>query len=318
VFEPPADNGIRVDAGVASGDQVPPDYDSMIAKIIAHGPTRNDALARLAAALGDVVVAGPRVNTPFLKRLAEHPQFQAGRFDTGFIERHLAQLLHTDPDDEARAIARTVALLLARERRRLAEVAAALTPSRASWRDPWSADDGFALGAARTIALDIRVDGAARQATVTWGAGGAQVTVDGVTAPTPASGGELAKGARVGREGAAPERARPVEAAGGAVIVAGGRQIYVALRRLDALDALDLGADGVVRAPMNGKIVATFVEPGQRVKKGARIALMEAMKMEHSLTAPIDGIVREVAAVAGAQAVEGAVLARIEADGVKA
>jgi 3-methylcrotonyl-CoA carboxylase alpha subunit len=73
----------------------------------------------------------------------------------------------------------------------------------------------------------------------------------------------------------------------------------------------------VVRAPMNGKIVATFVEPGQRVKKGARIALMEAMKMEHSLTAPIDGIVSEVAAVAGAQAVEGAVLARIEADEMK-
>ena len=69
---------------------------------------------------------------------------------------------------------------------------------------------------------------------------------------------------------------------------------------------------------MNGKIVATFVEPGQRVKKGARIALMEAMKMEHSLTAPVDGIVKEVAAVAGTQAVEGTVVARIEADEVKA
>jgi 3-methylcrotonyl-CoA carboxylase alpha subunit len=113
-------------------------------------------------------------------------------------------------------------------------------------------------------------------------------------------------------------RGQLIEVAGGAVVVAGGRQFHVALRRQDTPDTRHFDGDGVVRAPMNGKIVATFVEPGQRVKKGARIALMEAMKMEHSLTAPVEGIVREVAAVAGAQAVEGAVLARIEADEVKA
>jgi 3-methylcrotonyl-CoA carboxylase alpha subunit len=105
-----------------------------------------------------------------------------------------------------------------------------------------------------------------------------------------------------------------IEVAGGAVAVAGGRQIHVALPRYDTVDARAMSNDGVVRAPMNGKIVATFVEPGQRVKKGARVALMEAMKMEHSLTAPVDGIVRDVPAVAGAQAVEGAVIARIEAE----
>src|SRR6266446_1807971 len=109
-------------------------------------------------------------------------------------------------------------------------------------------------------------------------------------------------------------RSQLIEVAGGAVVVAGARQFHVALRRHDAADDRHFGDDGVVRAPMNGKIVATFVEPGQRVKKGARIALMEAMKMEHSLTAPLDGVVTEVAAVPGAQAVEGAVLARIEAD----
>jgi 3-methylcrotonyl-CoA carboxylase alpha subunit len=120
-----------------------------------------------------------------------------------------------------------------------------------------------------------------------------------------------------GSEAAAPSRGQPIEVAGGAVVVAGARQFQVALRRRDTLDARHFGDDGAVRAPMNGKIVATFVEPGQRVEKGARIALMEAMKMEHSLTAPMDGIVREVAAVAGTQAVEGAVLARIEADEMK-
>jgi 3-methylcrotonyl-CoA carboxylase alpha subunit len=309
VFEPPSGDGIRVDAGVASGDAVPPDYDSMIAKIIVHASTRNDALARLAAALRDAVVAGPRVNTPFLAMLAAHPQFQAGRFDTGFIDRHLAELLHTDPDDEARAIARTAAFLLARERRRLAAAEAALAPLRAGWRDPWSADDGFSLGPPRVMALDILVDGAVRQAKVAWGTDGAHVTVDGMTvavAPQP------------GLAGDAPESrfhgSHVIEVAGGAVAVAGGRQIHVALPRADALDARQVSNDGVVRAPMNGKVIATFVEPGQRVKKGARVALMEAMKMEHSLTAPVDGVVREVAVAPGAQAVEGAIIARIEAE----
>ena len=318
VFEPPAGEGIRVDTGFASGDAVPPDYDPMIAKIIAQAPTRNEALARLAAALGDLVVAGLRVNAPFLKMLAEHPEFRAGRFDTGFIERHLAELVHSDPHQEALAIASAVALLVDRERRRIADgEAVRKSPSDAAWHDPWSADDGFALGPARTIALDVLVDGAARQATVTWGAGGAQVTVGGATAASCGAAPALAAG-RQGRrqdgEGAAPPRGRLVEVADGAVIVAGGRQIHVALRGLDALSAHDLGGDGVVRAPMNGKIIAVFAEPGQRVKKGVRIALMEAMKMEHSLTAPIDGIVTQVAAAAGTQATEGTVLARIEAE----
>ncbi len=310
-LELPVGEGIRVDAGVAPGDTVPPDYDPMIAKIIAHAPTRNEALDRLAVALRDTIVAGPRVNTPFLKALAEHPEFRAGRFDTGFIDRHLAELLYADPEDEAQAVAYAVAILLDRERRRAAGAEVVpKSPSHLAWRDPWSANDGFALGPARVIALNILVDGVARQARVAWGPGGVQVTVDGVPPhyPPPLAGG--------GREGAA--RSRVIEVADGAIVVSGGRQYHVALMRHDAPDGRHIGDDGVLRAPMNGKVVAVFVEPGQSVKKGARIALMEAMKMEHILTAPIDGIVKEVAAVAGAQAVEGAALARIEADEVKA
>jgi 3-methylcrotonyl-CoA carboxylase alpha subunit len=90
----------------------------------------------------------------------------------------------------------------------------------------------------------------------------------------------------------------------------------VALARHDAQDA-GRGGDDVVRAPMNGKIVAVLVEPGHKVKRGTRLVVMEAMKMEHSLTAPMDGTVAEVAAVAGAQATEGAALVRIAADAVE-
>jgi 3-methylcrotonyl-CoA carboxylase alpha subunit len=119
--------------------------------------------------------------------------------------------------------------------------------------------------------------------------------------------------------GVAPSASgRIIEMADGAVVITGGRQHHVALMRHDTLDPGQLGDDGVVRAPMNGRLVAVFVVPGQAVKKGARVALMEAMKMEHSLTAPMDGTVAEVAAVAGAQAIEGAALVRIEADEVEA
>jgi len=299
-LELPAGEGIRVDTGVALGDTVPPDYDPMIAKIIAHAPTRDEALDRLAGALRDAVVAGPRVNTRFLAALAGHPEFRGGRFDTGFIERHLDTLLRVNPEEASRAVAQTVATLLDRERARIAGADAAPKPlSQAAWRDPWSANDGFALGPARTIAVDILVDGAARQAIVAWGLDGAQVTIDGVTGGVASS---------------APGRV--IEVPDGALVVAGGRQYHVGLMRRDALDASHLGDDGVVRAPMNGRVVAVFVAPGQPVKRGARIALMEAMKMEHSLSAPMDGIVMEVAAVVGAQAVAGAALARIVADEV--
>ncbi len=143
--------------------------------------------------------------------------------------------------------------------------------------------------------LDIVVDGAPRQARVGWAADGAHVTIDGVGAA------------------ATPRPDRVVAVGDEVVVISNGRQRHVSLRRHDVLDAV-LDGDGTVAAPMNGKVIAVFVEPGQQVKKGARVALMEAMKMEHSLTAPIDGTVTEVAAVAGGQAVEGAALVRIEAD----
>jgi 3-methylcrotonyl-CoA carboxylase alpha subunit len=290
-LELPAGEGIRVDTGFAAGDVVVPDYDAMIAKVIAHAPSRGEALTRLAAALDATVVVGPRVNTPLLKALAEHPEFRAGRFDTGFIARHRAELLTVDPATAAQAIAAGVAALLARERARIAGTVRA-RPS--PWRDPWSADDGFTLGPPRMMPLDIVVDGVARTVKVAWGANGPRVEIDGTSIEVPAK-----EGIPVGE---------------GVVILKAGRQYHVALRHYDLDDAAQAGGDGTVRAPMNGRIVAVNVEPGQRVARGTRVALMEAMKMEHSLTAPIDGTVAEVTVVAGAQVVADAAVVRIAAD----
>jgi 3-methylcrotonyl-CoA carboxylase alpha subunit len=303
VLELPAGEGIRVDAGVAAGDTVPPDYDAMIAKVIAHGATRGEALIRLAAALGDTVVVGPQVNTAFLKALAEHAAFRAETFDTGFIETHLGELLATDPAARARAIAHAVMILLERERVRGArnnatrepEVARGQAP-RAAWRDPWAANDGFSLGAPRIMAVDIKVDGDTAWASVAWGPGGPRVTIDGATA-----------------DNTGPVVMARVIALDDGVIVVSGRPYHVALARHDTLYPGPVSGDGTVTAPMNGRIAAVLVEPGQHVAKGTRVAVMEAMKMEHNLTAPIDGTVSHVAAT-GAQVIAGAVVVRIEAD----
>jgi 3-methylcrotonyl-CoA carboxylase alpha subunit len=285
-LELPQGEGIRVDAGVAAGLVVPPDYDPMIAKVIAHGATRTEALDRLAAALGDTIVIGPRVNTALLGAIIAQPDFRAGRFDTGFIEQHLKELLATEPTEAAQAAADGVAFLLERERMRVGGASAA--DEAAPWRNPWSADDGFSLGPARVLGFDIVVDGVGRQALIAWGAGGPQVSVDGISAL---------------------RADRIIEMPDGVVVI-GSRPHHVAFKRPDTSGGAPAGED-TVRAPMNGRVIAVLVAPGQEVKRGARVAVMEAMKMEHSLTAPRDGTVAEVAA-AGAQVVEGAMVVRLE------
>jgi 3-methylcrotonyl-CoA carboxylase alpha subunit len=272
----------------------------MIAKIIAHASSRGEALDRLAVALRSTVVVGPRVNTPLLTALAEHPEFRAGCFDTGFIDRYRDDLLAADPAAAAQAIADGVAALLEQERARIA--GARVTTGRnqpSQWRNPWSANDGFSLGSQRAIPVDVVVDGVTRTVDVVWGSNGPRVTVDGP-------------------EGIAHDTAGSVvRVADGVVVLRSGRQYHVALKRFDAADAGSERGDGAVLAPMNGRIVAVLVVPGQRVARGARVALMEAMKMEHSLNAPIDGTVTAVAAEAGAAVVAGATVVRIAADAVE-
>ncbi|HKS63191.1 MAG TPA: acetyl-CoA carboxylase biotin carboxylase subunit [Xanthobacteraceae bacterium] len=279
-LEFPAGEGVRIDTGVETGSVVSPYYDPMIAKVIAHGRDRGQALQRLAGALGDTVVVGPHANAAFLKALVSHPEFRAGRFDTGFIDRNLAELVRVDPAAENAAIAAAVETLLR----------PAAQPD-GGWRDPWDANDAFSLGPARQLDLDITVDGHPRTAAVAW-RDGAQVTVDGV---------------------AAGNGVRFVPAGAGVVAIANGVQRSVALKSYDSIDVDHLDGDGVIKAPMHGKVLAILVEQGARVAKGERVAVVEAMKMEHALTAPIDGTVGEIVASVGAQIAEGATILSIAA-----
>jgi 3-methylcrotonyl-CoA carboxylase alpha subunit len=288
-LELPRGEGVRVDSGVETGSVVSPWYDPMIAKVIAHGADRDAALDQLAAALGATVVIGPHANAAFLKALAQHPEFRAGRHDTGFIDRHLAELTKIDPAADAAAIAAAVEALLAPQ----APASGIANDGRADpWNDPWAANDGFALGPARRFDLDILVDGHPGKATATW-RDGAHVTVDG----------RAARATRLIRVGA------------GMVAIGDGIQRHVALKSYDTVDVDHLDGDGVVKAPMHGKVLAIFVAAGANVAKGERVAVVEAMKMEHALLAPADGIVREIAATVGAQVAEGATILVVESTG---
>jgi 3-methylcrotonyl-CoA carboxylase alpha subunit len=273
--------GIRIDSGVIEGGEVTPYYDPMIAKVIAHGDTRDEALDRLRDALAGSVVAGPKTNTRFLTALIDHPDFRAGKLDTGLIERNLAALGAVPPALDRDAVAAGALALLAEEKARIR--AAAI--DRSSWADdPWTSDDGFALapgreGTIRLVAegeeIALRLDAAA----------------DGVLG-----------------EAAVDRAFALVGGDDGLFVLDRGRQTRVSL--VDPLDVSfdDHGADagGNVKSPMHGKLVALFVKEGETVEKGQRVAIVEAMKMEHPVLAPRAGIVEGIAFAAGAQLGEGA------------
>ncbi len=280
----PADGSLRVDSGVEEGDAVTPFYDPMIAKLIVHDETREAALDRLAAALERTVVAGPRSNAGFLAALARAQAFRAGEFDTGFIDEHLAELGAVRQGLDRAAAARGAEELLKRESERLAP-----QPREAS--SPWDATDAFQLLGERRLTLPIMVDGEAVAAQAVYTANGRVVTVDGVASAADAV----------------------VVAAEDAVyVLRHGRQTKITLRDLSIDETAESGAGGLVRAPMHGKVLGLLVEKGTTVARGQRVAIIEAMKMEHTLHAPIDGVVAEIAVAKDAQVAEGAKVLVIE------
>jgi 3-methylcrotonyl-CoA carboxylase alpha subunit len=280
-------DGVRVDTGVEQGSAITPYYDPMIAKMIAHAPTRHAALDKLAAALDQTIAAGPHTNLALLSALCRATPFREGAFDTGFIERNLDTLGGGASDRAAAAFG--AAELLARDTARIAGHLGRAGDEPAS---PWDATDAFQLGGTRQTALALLVDGEPAEAQVDYGTGSPVVTVDGIAAALDAA---------------------AIEAADAIYVLRRGRQTVVRRADVGAGDLEHGSGDGQVRAPMHGKVLALLVSEGERVEKGQRLAIIEAMKMEHALTAPAAGRVTGVAAVAGGQVAEGARLMTIEA-----
>jgi 3-methylcrotonyl-CoA carboxylase alpha subunit len=284
-LELPAD--VRVESGVEAGGEVTPFYDPMIAKLIVHAPTREMALERMTNALDHTVVAGVRSNVAFLGALCRALGFREGKVDTGFIDRNLAGLGAVPRDPDYAAAASGVERLLGAA----ADADTATFGETSEASSPWSARDGFQLGGTRSIIVPVLIDGEGADATVTYGKDGMGVAIEGAT---PAV------------------EARVFQAEGEAYIVRHGRQTRVRLKDVSTATGEAGAGDGVVKAPMHGKILELFVGRGDSVAAGQRVAVVEAMKMEHTLRAPFAGIVADVAAAAGAQVVEGARIVVIE------
>jgi acetyl-CoA carboxylase biotin carboxylase subunit len=257
--------GVRVDSGVREGDEVTPYYDPMIAKVIAHDATREGAATKLAAALSGAEIAGVRTNNAFLIRALRHRDFLSGDIDTGFIARHMAELVpSTMPSDE---IFSTAARFVAGE-----------CYSAINIDDPWNAQDSFRLG------------GPARQIVMLM-AGGKRFDVD------------LAGSA------AANSHAMRLTNGDIAVMAEGETFLFRPYDPFETAEAAGVASDRAV-TPMPGRIVQVFVKPGDAVKRGQPLAILEAMKMEHTLAAPADSVVEAVDVAAGDQVKDGTVVVR--------
>jgi 3-methylcrotonyl-CoA carboxylase alpha subunit len=281
-------DNVRVESGVEAGGEVTPFYDAMIAKLVAHAPSRDAALTRMADALDRTLVAGVRSNVAFLGALCRAPAFRAGKVDTGFIDRNLAALGAVPHASDLAAAALGVARLLAPED----DDASGASPDEAAELDsPWGARDGFELGGNRSMAVPVVIDGQRASATVTYGKIGTNVLIDGIR---PAA------------------DAKAFAARDEVYVLRGGRQTRVRLSDVASAAAESGTGDGVIKAPMHGRVLELFARIGDAVASGQRLAVIEAMKMEHTLRAPFAGIVTEVAVAAGTQVVEGGKIMLIE------
>ena len=269
----------RSETGVRPGDAISPWYDPMIAKIIVHGPTRAVALGRLSAALAATEVAGSVTNLGFLAALARHNGFRAGDVDTGLIARDLAQLTHDEPAPAAvRALAALAAVGLDAE-----------TP-RESGFTLWQPLVRTATLADFSAGIEIVAPGRFR------------VTLDGQGLICERRGGWWVDGAKWPASIVADDHG---------VSIFAGRAWH--FRGHDPLARESQGAaSGLTLSPMPGLVKAVFVTAGQAVAVGERLAVLEAMKMEHTLTAGRDGVVAEVLVATGAQVEAGAALIRLE------
>ncbi len=262
----------RIDTGVVAGGEVTVHYDPMIAKVIAHAPTREQALARLVAALDATEVEGVTTNRGFLARLAAHPAFVAGEVDTGFIGRHEAELFEATPPSPAVVAAAALA-----------------------WLNRHSAGDtGFASSfrlnlPARTHSALWTADGAEHR----FAAGGEVIEIDGApVSPDPTVIVISSSEGLEARQKGLSWRFSPENPAWSGHVAAGP-------------------SDGSITSPMPGKVIGLFVKAGDKVSAGDRLLVLEAMKMEHRLTAPFDGEIELVNAKEGAQVAEGALLVKI-------
>ncbi|MCO5171079.1 MAG: ATP-grasp domain-containing protein [Planctomycetes bacterium] len=293
-FEPAAGDGLRCDHALASGLEVTPFYDPMVAKVVAHGRDREEARRRLRRALLDTVLLGPRTNRRFLLDVLGHPTFVEGGVTTGFLEE-LEPLARPAPGP--RALAAAAALW-------------ALPPAPGRERG-----DGWRSAGSRERPLSLLVDDRplAGDVAVT-GEGACRVRLDGAA---PAVVRVLAReGARARVDVDGVQETVHVARDGERLLVeVGGARLTLAPAPVGAVGGPGAAGDGTVRAPMSGRVVAVEVTPGARVARGQVAARVESMKIESPVVCDVAGEVAEVRVSAGAQVEAGQALVVITPEG---
>jgi 3-methylcrotonyl-CoA carboxylase alpha subunit len=288
----------RIDRGFDEGDAISPHYDSMIAKLIVWGENRAQALARLDAALAQTHIVGLATNVAFLRRVVKSRAFATADLDTALIERERGALFEHAPLPLECAAAGVIARELANEQ--------ALQDA-----DPWSRRDGWRMFGGATRRFDLDVGGTHHVVTLHRLHDGALTLAVGEQRwplATRALGNDR-------HDVSLGERRWTL------AVYAQGERITVfapegtlALQEFDAIAHAGEGAapGGSLTAPMPGKVVAFLARPGDKVRSGQPLAVMEAMKMEHTIAAPRDGVVAELLYGVGDQVAEGASLLRLD------
>ncbi len=271
----------RIETGVEEGDAISPFYDPMIAKLIGCGDDREEAISELAGILENVEVWAVRTNAGFLARALRHPDFEAARIDTGFIERNVELLVPKSEPEEW-----------------LWEVAGVL----AAWDSHDEELAGFRLNAARSRWTYIGRAGQFRL--IDLPKSEADLTTI-LFSDGPAFLSDEADG-DVGMASGFVD--------GDRILVFASGQAYEFQSAARGTGTTHGIHDGEIEAPMPGKVTAVDISQGEKVSKGQRLLTLEAMKMEHSLAAPFDGTVAELNAKPGTQVAEGQLLVKVEAE----
>jgi 3-methylcrotonyl-CoA carboxylase alpha subunit len=295
---PEESHGLRIDAGYRAGDTVSPNYDAMLAKMIAWAPTREGAVERLYNALDETDIRGIENNVVFLSALINHRSVRANAIDTGFIERELTALTPPQTAVSNLELCTAVAAILRDEQRSMER----------DLHSPWQV--GWAQTTWRKRLFIFSQGQVQHKVTLQYGQGPATILIDGREIPFASQAG-VSPMIDLNLHGAKTR----------VVAIVDGRDIYVRSRNgrfdlhwadLFGVDEEDyVGQDRIV-APLPGTIVAVMVKEGELIDKGAPILTLEVMKMEQTLHAPFDGLVKSLKYKVGETVQEGAELAEIE------
>jgi len=296
---------VRVDSGVREGDSITPHYDPMIAKLVCWGESRDAALARMSAALAEFEVVGPATNIEFLGRVVRSRAFASGDLDTGLIEREREALFpgKRELSDEVVAAAACAELF--------AEEDAALAHARASGDpySPWHRVDGWRLNQGSHHRFTFSDGERQREADVEFSPNGYRLRIGAHSYALRAE--RLPDGRIQLQVDGRTYAARAVRDGAEWHVFCCGASYRLQLQ--DDLFGLDVEAGGAsLAAPMPGKVIRVLAQPGARVAKGDALVILEAMKMEHTIAAPRDGVIAQIFFGAGELVSEGAELLKLE------